>query len=143
MKTKKLVCLLSALAAITVNNVPVFAAEENNPNIVISTHEDVKVPENVSIEGVSARVSVTYDPDSGIVWDHGYRYVWGSCQAKQGQIKLDSYSRARFEKLLYNYCDSGRVWSKNQGRSYAESGKELYDSLNSGVAHTYYGIGVS
>jgi hypothetical protein len=70
--------------------------------------------------------------------------VWGSTQASQGTIKLDSYTRARFEMPWYLggriYLDSGREWSINQGKSYAQSGTELYKPLESGVAKTYYGI---
>lgn len=121
--------------------VSVLANESvNNPDLIITTHEDVVIPNNVVIQ--KTRSSITYDPDSGIEWDRGYRTVWGSCQAKQGNVKLNSYSRARFEHLITHspYLDSGRVWSTNQGRSYAESGKELYKNGSSGVAHTYYGI---
>lgn len=140
MKMKKLICLV-ATATILGSSMSVFAAEPaNDPNLVITTHEDVVAPENVKIQ--EARSSITYDPDSGIDWDKGYRSVWGSCQAKQGSVKLDSYSRARFERLITGspYLDSGRVWSTNRGRSFARSGWELYKTLDSGVAHTYYGV---
>lgn len=113
----------------------------NNPNLVITTQENVNIPNNVSVEK-TARGSITYAPASGIDWDRGYRTVWGSCQASQGTVKLDSYSRARFERLITGspYLDSGRVWSENQEKSFARSGSELYSTLDSGVAHTYYGI---
>lgn len=147
MRMKKVICSVATAATILGSSMSVFAAEpsndlSNDPNLVITTHEDVVVPGNVSVQ--KASVSVTYDPDSGIDWDKGYRSVWGSCQAKQGTIKLDSYSRARFEALITGlpYLDSGRVWSTNQGRSFARSGWELFSTLDSGVAHTYYGIGV-
>lgn len=142
MKMKKLVCLAAITATMLGSSLTVFAAEpSNDPNFVITTHEDVVTPKNVSYQE-SRAVSVTYDPKSGIDWDKGYRSVWGSCQAKQGKINLDSYSRARFEALITGipYLDSDRVWSTNQGRSFARSGWELYKDLDSGVAHTYYGI---
>lgn len=112
----------------------------SNPNLIITTHEDVVIPDNIVIQ--NTRSSITYDPGSGIDWDKGYRSVWGSCQAMQGSINLDSYSRARFERLITGtpYLDSGRVWSINQGRSFARSGWELYSTLDSGTAHTYYGV---
>lgn len=150
---KKLFCLSIMLVTLISTSFPALAAEKEskdvNPNQIISTQEDIKIPQNVlsansSITNSTLAVSVTYDTDSGIDWDKGYRSVWGSCQAKQGTVKLDSYSRARFETLIGGlpYLDSGRVWSTNQGTSFAQSGWELYDALNSGVAHTYYGIGV-
>lgn len=143
MRVKKVICLAVTMLNIVGSSMSVLAAESaNNPNLVISTHEDVILPENVSVEKALTRGSISYDPKSGIDWDRGYRSVWGSCQAKQGTVNLDSYSRARFESLVLGtpYLDSGRVWSVNQGRSFARSGWELYDTFNSGVAHTYYGI---
>lgn len=141
MKIKNIIYLTTIVATILGSSVSVLANESvNNPDLIITTHEDVVIPNNVVIQ--KTRSSITYDPDSGIEWDRGYRTVWGSCQAKQGNVKLNSYSRARFEHLITHspYLDSGRVWSTNQGRSYAESGKELYKNGSSGVAHTYYGI---
>lgn len=141
MRMKKVICLMATVATVLGSSMSVFAAApSNDPNLIISTHEDVVTPKNVMVQ--NARSSITYDPNSGIDWNKGYRSVWGSCQAKQGSIKLDSYSRARFETLITRspYLDSGRVWSTNQGRSFAQSGWELYSTLDSGVAHTYYGI---
>lgn len=114
--------------------------ESVDPNLVISVHQDITIPSNVI--HVLKDSSVTFDHDSGIDWDNGYRTVWGETQAKQGNIKLDSYTRARFETYPFGlpYLDSGRVWSTNQGKSFARSGKEKYDALDSGVAKTYYGI---
>jgi len=149
---KKVLCFCSALIILASSSSTALAVEKEyvDPNQVISICEDVVIPQNVIMATnsyaivASTAVSVTYDPASGIEWNQGYRSVWGSCQAKQGSINLDSYSRARFETLILGspYLDSGRVWSTNQGRSYAESGRELYDAWNSGVAHTYYGIDV-
>ena len=144
---KKGLMLICCMVLFNAGALRIDAKEINDPNVVIMTHEDVKMKDafisskKMKVKGTKA-VKVTYDPKSGIDWDKGYRTVWGSCQAKQGSINLDSYSRARFEKFGSPYLDSGRVWSTNQGRSFARSGSELYDSLNSGVAHTYYGIGV-
>ena len=128
---KKGLMLICCMVLFNAGALRIDAKEIDNSNVVVMTHEDVKMKgasissKKMKVKGAKA-VKVTYDPKSGIDWDKGYRTVWGSCQAKQGSINLDS----------------GRVWSTNQGRSFARSGSELYDSLNSGVAHTYYGIGV-
>jgi len=141
-KFKKLVFGALLFGLLATNAVPTFAAETDetviDPNVVISVHENVNVPPNVSL----ARSSITYSHNSTVNWDKGYRWVTANTQAKQGTVKLDSYTRARFEMLITGapYCDSGRCWSTKQGRSYATSGKELYKALESGVAKSYYGI---
>ena len=126
----------------------VFASDKGkenkvDPNAIVSINENITIPQNVRIASVQM-TSVTYDENHGIESSLGSRYCWQSCQASQGTVKLDSYSRARFEHTWFQgggiYGDSGRVWSTNQGESYAAFDWEVFDALNSGVARTYYGI---
>ncbi|WP_025682493.1 hypothetical protein [Paenibacillus maysiensis] len=144
---------LALSSCLLLGSVPAYAADstvESNqavdPNLVISTKEELTIPNNVTVYSVTAlnNASITYDHNSGIDWDKGNRQVWGNIQAQQGNLQLDSYTRARFEHTWVQggsvYGDSGRVWSTKQGRSYARSDWENYNSLNSGVAKTYYGI---
>jgi|GEM_PF-1931635 len=126
---------------------PLNSDQAVNSGLVISTKEtSVIIPSNVTISSIRAldTSSITYDHSAGISWDKGERQVWGNTQAKQGDTKLDSYTRARFEHTWYQggsiYGDSGRVWRSNKGRSYAYSDWETFNSFNSGVANTYYGI---
>jgi hypothetical protein len=141
-KIKKLVFKALLCGLLTTSTIPVLASgkggEVMDPNVVISVRENINIPSNVSL----TRSSITYDHKSSIKWNKGYRWITANTQAKQGAVKLNSYTRARFETLILGspYCDSGRCWSNKQGRSYATSGKELYQMLNSGVAKTYYGI---
>lgn len=143
-KMKKIISL-SLTVAMCASMATISSASENNnydvpdPNQVISIHEDVHVPNNVTLYSYP----VTYDHNSEIVWDRGYRQVKGDTQAKQGTINISSYTRARFESWPGGvpYADSGRQWSDPEGsRSRAESGWELYSALDSGIACTYYGI---
>ena len=147
LKFRKVSSILLALGIFTSMNVSVFANDisttnENkpkNPNIVIETNQNISIPGNVSL----LTSSVTFDHDADIIWNKGSRQVKGNTQAKQGKINLSSYTRARFENYITGrpYLDSVRVWSATEGsRSYASSGWEYYDAINSGVAHTYYGI---
>lgn len=140
---KKFIILLGVVCFIFVCS-SAYAAElpsSIDPNLVIATQEkSIALPNNVIIMANP----VTYDEDHNIVWNGGYRYCWQRTQAMQGATMLDSYSRARFEHTWWQgggvYLDSGRCWSQNAGPSYAQSGTELYDAMNSGVAATYYGI---
>lgn len=147
LKFRKVSSILLALGIFTSMNVSVFANDisttnENKPknaNIVIETNQNISIPDNVSL----LTSSITFDHNADIIWDKGSRQVKGNTQAKQGKINLSSYTRARFENYITGrpYLDSGRVWSATEGsRSYASSGWEYYDNVNSGVAHTYYGI---
>lgn len=138
--------LLGAIPAYAADN----AVEPNqtvDPNLVISVKEELTIPSNVTVYSAAAldTSSVTYDHNSGISWNLGERQVWGNTQATQGTIKLSSYTRARYEHEWYQggsiYGDSGRVWSSIPGgRSYAASDWEYFNTFNSGVAKTYYGI---
>ncbi len=101
----------------------------------------------LSIPAVSA--SINADHSSNINWDKGYRWVTANTQAYQTtgngtRTNISSYTRARFEYPWYmgggSYCDSDRQWSATVGgKSYATSGKELYKTLDSGVAKSYWG----
>ncbi|MBE0340605.1 hypothetical protein E4V51_04535 [Paenibacillus sp. 28ISP30-2] len=150
---KKKIMGLALSSCLLLGSVPAYAADSAaepnqavDPNLVISTKEELHIPNNVTVNSITAlnNASITYDHNSGIDWDRGNRQVWGNTQAQQGDTKLDSYTRARFEHALVQggsvYGDSGRVWSTNKGRSYARSDWENYNSLKSGVAKTYYGI---
>ncbi|MCM3135270.1 hypothetical protein M3629_21030 [Paenibacillus polysaccharolyticus] len=148
MKKKAIGIALSS--CLLLSSVPAYADglsnSAPNPNQVISIKEEVTIPGNVTLasDNVLQASSISYDHNSGIDWDKGRRQVWGNTQAKQGSVKLNSYTRARYERSWIqgggSYGDSGRVWSSNKGRSYARSDWEKYDTLNSGVAKTYYGI---
>jgi len=140
MKIKNVLAMILFVCVVfLLNSDGVFANNEfdSNANKVISVHENISFA-----PGIMAFSSISYDHNGYVEWDKGYRRAVGNTQATQGSVKLDSYSRARFETLILGtaYLDSGRVWSSNQGRSWAYSGWELYSALDSGVAKTYYGI---
>ncbi|WP_338707960.1 hypothetical protein [Paenibacillus amylolyticus] len=147
---KKKIMAVAMCSCLLLSSIPAYADgnsnQPNDPNLVISTKEEITIPGNVTFatDQVIQASSITYDHKSGIDWDRGSRQVWGNTQAKQGSVKLDSYSRARFERAWFqgggSYGDSGRVWSSKKGRSYARSDWEYYSTTNSGVAKTYYGI---
>lgn len=147
---KKKIMGLALSSCLLLASVPAYAADSAaepnqavDPNLVISTKEELHIPSNVTVNSITPldNASITYDHNHGIDWDGNNRQVWGNTQAQQGKTKLDSYTRARFEQLTGSvYGDSGRVWSTNQGRSYARSDWENYNALRSGVAKTYYGI---
>ncbi|OBA05659.1 hypothetical protein A9P44_13205 [Paenibacillus polymyxa] len=147
---KKKIMGLALSSGLLLASVPAYAADSAaepnqavDPNLVISTKEELHIPSNVTVNSITPldNASITYDHNHGIDWDGNNRQVWGNTQAQQGKTKLDSYTRARFEQLTGSvYGDSGRVWSANQGRSYARSDWENYNALRSGVAKTYYGI---
>lgn len=91
---------------------------------------------------MSAANPVTFDHTAGTSSHDNYvtRYCWGLTQCYQGSIKLDSYTRARYENFLGMItADSGRQWSENQGQSYAESDSVSADIGSQWVGHTYYG----
>lgn len=147
LKFKKISSILLALGIFTSMNVSVFANDNSianlnqpkDPNTIIETNQNISIPDNVSL----LSYDIAYDHNSKINWDKGDRQVTGNTQARQGSLNLSSYTRARFENYITGrpYLDSGRVWSVKQGaRSYAASGWERYDAIDSGVAHTYYGI---
>lgn len=133
------ICGAIAAAMLFVNPVEVHA--ESKMYEVISVNEDL-LPENVTIQ---PRVSIEYDHQSGTESADKWktRYCWGRTQASQGNIKLSSYTRARYESIIPFggiTGDSDRVWSKVEGGpSYAESGTVSADTFSQWVAHTYYG----
>lgn len=143
---KKYICsLIIALIAISIPMCAMAAIDystDEKANQIESTHQDITLPSNITTLAVD---KVKYDHNYGVEWPSGSkRYCWGQTQAKQGSTKITSYTRARFEYKWYQgggyYCDSGRCWSKTTGgKSYAKSGTETYDALDSGVAKTYYG----
>lgn len=112
-------------------------AEEADLYTVISTCESL--PDNICMRTENP---VTFDHTAGTDSKDNYvtRYCWGLTQCWQGNIKLDSYTRARYESIFGGItADSGRQWSENQGKSYAESGNVSADIGSQWVGHTYYG----
>lgn len=111
-------------------------ASPSNPNEVTSTF--VQIPDNV----LPRTNNIKYDHTARIHWDRGYRAVSARTQATRFGVKMNSYSRARFERPWYlggNYHDTGRVNSTNGNASYAITKYELYNNASSGKAATYYG----
>lgn len=144
---KKVISLVCAVcAAFSLAILPVYAEEYTNDfDQIIEIQENVTLPGNVSLLDTTRAVSVTYDHNSEIEGNQGKRRIHADTQAMQGTIKLSSYTRARFEREWFQgggvYGDSGRCWSATPGgRSYATSGWDTYDFLESGMAKTYYGI---